>query len=947
MASKPTYQQLLQRVNQLEQENYALKVEIEHLKRVSGYQQIQVATSTKKQILTPLHRSIQLSLEEKVALFRGIFRGREDVFARRWYSGKTGRSGYQPVCGNEWRIGLCSKGKISCTECENRAFSTLGYDDIYRHLEGRDNEGRDVVGIYPILEDNTCYFLCADFDDKSSLNGYKDDVLAFVELCKEYNIPFSIERSRSGNGAHVWIIFEEPIPAVKARKLGNAVLTEAMRRKGTLSFKSYDRLFPNQDFLPEGGLGNLIALPLQGKARKEGNSLFVNESFEPYSDQWDYLASIKKISLEAIDATIAALGLNEELGSMSKTSEHKPWELPSPFQLLPSDIIRQPLEIVRANMLYIAVADISPQLINHLRRIAAFKNPEFYARQAMRISTHTSPRVISCSEIIDGYLALPRGCEQALIDILGRHNVQYSIMDKTNHGNPIKVTFNGVLRDDQQEAADALVNNRIGTLSATTAFGKSVVAANIIAQRGTNTLVLVHTKALMEQWKAVLEKFLTIECNAPTEPKRRGRKRIWSPIGCIGGGTDRRSGIIDIAIMQSLADDDGVKEWVRDYGMVIVDECHHVSAFNFEKILRFTTAQYIYGLTATPIRKDGHQPIIFMQCGAICHTVLPNAVVQYQRVLVPRFLSSKSAIEDNEPYTNTIRNLAEDMVRNEIIVHDAVNAIKTGRTPIILTALTSHVECLIEMLRPYCNNIVKLVGTDSSKQKRLMMEQMRSIDDNQELIVVATGRYVGEGFDFPRLDTLLLALPISWKGIVAQYAGRLHREYSGKTSCQIYDYVDIKNAICEKMYRRRLKAYKSIGYVSVKNDDESEDYGYIYDGRDFLEQYIKDLSSASREVIISAPRISKITNPKIANAIQETLAIGIKVHITTTEDHFDRGLFDMQINVEHAANCSIHYTVIDGQICWYGDINFLGYNTSDSTALRLYDRAIASELIKR
>ena len=946
MTTKPTYQELLLRVRQLEQENCKLKADIERLKLIQRDEQISGDEITTEQ-QTPQIPTIQLSLEEKVTLFRSVFRGREDVFARRWYSSKTGKSGYQPVCSNEWCIGLCNKSIVSCAECENRAFTPLGYDDIYRHLEGRDDQGRDVIGIYPILEDNTCNFLCADFDDKNSLGGYKDDVLAFVGVCKDCNIPHSIERSRSGSGAHIWVIFSEPISASKARKLGNAILTEAMRRRGTLSFKSYDRLFPNQDYLPEGGFGNLIALPLQGKARKDGNSVFVDEIFEPYSDQWSYLASIKKMSPEEIDTTVATLCTSDELGAMSKSSEYKPWEVPAPIQLSSSDFVRQPLEIVRANMLYISTNDISPKLINHLRRIAAFKNPEFYTRQAMRISTHTSPRIISCSEIEDGYLALPRGCEDTLIEILEQYNVRHYIIDKTNGGAPIKVTFIGALRNEQQEAVNALIYNRIGTLSATTAFGKSVVAANIIATRKINTLILVHTKALMEQWKVVLDKFLTIECNAPVEPKRRGRKRIWSPLGCVGGGEDRRSGLIDIAIMQSLVSEDGIKEWVRDYGMVIVDECHHVSAFNFEKIMRFSNARYVYGLTATPIRKDGRQQIIFMQCGAIRHSVISSVIAPYERVLVPRFISLKLKAEDNESYTNTIRRLAEDRARNEIIVRDAVEAVKAGRTPIILTALTSHVECLCELLTPHCKNVIRLVGADSSKQKRLAMEKMRTVADDEDMVIIATGRYVGEGFDFPRLDTLFLALPVSWKGIVAQYAGRLHREYRDKTLCQIYDYIDLGNTICEKMYRRRLRAYKSIGYKSVSGDNNTESCGSIYDGRDFAEQFIKDLQSASSEIIISAPHISKIANPKVARAISGCLAIGVKVLIATSEDNFDRGLFDLQMEIEYRANCSTHYAVIDSQICWYGDINLLGYNASDRTSLRLYDKNIAGELVKR
>ena len=947
MSPKPTYQELLSRVQQLQVENEKLKVEIARYKslvRSEHKQEVQVGMLPQNTTQPPANH---LSLEEKVKLFRSIFRGREDVFARRWHSNKSRKSGYQPVCNNEWRVGVCEKGKVQCAECKSRNFKSLDYNDIYRHLEGRDNEGRDVIGIYPILDDNTCYFLCADFDDKSSLVGYKDDVLAFADVCKVYNIPYSIERSRSGNGAHIWIFFAESIPALQARKLGNAILTEAMRSKGTLSFKSYDRLFPNQDTLPEGGLGNLIALPLQGRARKEGNSVFVNEEFQPHNDQWAYLSSIEKLSTEEVGAIIDKLGERSDLGAMSKSSEHKPWELPSPPQLSPSDILCSTLEIVRANMLYIATSDISPKLLNHLRRIAAFKNPEFYARQAMRITTHTSPRIISCSEIFDGHLALPRGCEEALVEILDKLCIRYSIVDKTNVGNPIKVCFNGELRFDQQMAVVALINNRIGTLSAATAFGKSVVAANIIAERKTNTLILVHTKALMEQWQSVLNKFLTIECDAPIEKPRRGRKRIWSPIGCVGSGKDRRSGLIDIAIMQSLTDGDSVKEWVRDYGMVIVDECHHLSAFNFEQIMRFANARYVYGLTATPIRKDGHQPIIFMQCGAIRHSVIANSTTAYERILTPRFITSKGSAGDNDPYTATIRRLAEDRVRNELIVRDAVDAINRGRTPIILTALTSHTECLCEMLKPYCKNVVKLVGTDSVKQKRLAMEQMRAVEANEDMVIVATGRYVGEGFDLPRLDTLFLALPVSWKGIVAQYAGRLHREYDGKMTCQIYDYVDIGNAICEKMYRRRLRAYKSIGYATVNSADDVEKCGYIYDGRDFTEQFIKDISSSTREILISAPRILRIANLKVAMAIRDRLAIGIGVRIITSEETFDRGLFDLNIEVVHTESCSGYFAVIDRNICWYGDINILGYNTSERTALRLWDRTIAEELINR
>ena len=299
-----------------------------------------------------------LSLQQKMDVFRNLFKGREDVFARRWYSRTSGKSGYQPVCRNEWERQLCDKKKYKCTECSNRSFKPLEYEDIYRHLEGKSPEGQDVIGAYAILADNTCNFLCADFDDKSCEYGYQKDVLAYVGVCKDWNVPCSIERSRSGNGAHVWIFFEQPLPASKARRLGNTILTEATERYGRMDFKSYDRFFPNQDRLPDGGFGNLVALPLQGKARKEGNSVFVDENFVAYENQWNYLLEIKRISEVAVDAILAKHATASELGELTTTSESKPWETPVPQKIAHNDFPANPV-LIRSNMLYIPLQGFS------------------------------------------------------------------------------------------------------------------------------------------------------------------------------------------------------------------------------------------------------------------------------------------------------------------------------------------------------------------------------------------------------------------------------------------------------------------------------------------------------------------------------------------------------------------------------------------------------------
>ena len=321
-------------------------------------------------LTSPVSKRV-LSVEERVELFRSLYKGREDVFARRW-QGKE-KAGYQPACLND-KSPVCWERKHKCIDCPNRQLIPLTYNDFYKHLEGKDVNGEDVIGLYVLNEDNTCNLLCADFDDKNCEHGYQDDVQAFVDVCKSWNVPCSVERSRSGNGAHVWIFFETPVLAVKARRLGNAILTEAMNRDGRISFKSYDRFFPNQDTLPEGGFGNLVALPLQGKARKEGNSVFVDENFEAYPDQWDYLLHIEKLPEYRLEEILKRTANILPLGELSKTSESKPWEVPGAPQITRMDFSSE-LTITRTNMLYIPLNQLSPEVLNHLKRIASFRNP--------------------------------------------------------------------------------------------------------------------------------------------------------------------------------------------------------------------------------------------------------------------------------------------------------------------------------------------------------------------------------------------------------------------------------------------------------------------------------------------------------------------------------------------------------------------------------------------
>lgn len=927
---------LLVRIQQLEKELDSLR---QHLSSIESNIEV-----TKAAMVT-------LSLDEKVALFRSLFRGREDVFARRWQSRSGSKSGYQPVCVNEWNPQLCDKRKYKCAECPNRLFAPLTNADVYRHLEGKSADCRDVIGLYVINNDNTCHFLCTDFDDKNCEHGYKGDVEAFVDVCRDWGVPCSVERSRSSNGAHVWIFFEKPISASMARKLGNAILTEAMNRDARLSFKSYDRFFPNQDTLPDGGFGNLIALPLQGQARKQGNSVFVDEDFEPYPDQWVYLQHIKKITENQVDEILRLHGNVPALGNLSTTSENKPWEPPTSPMIERRDFPCR-LTIVKSNALFIHVGSLSAKVVNHLKRIASFRNPEFYSKQAMRFSTYNVPRIITCAEIIGDYLALPRGCEDAVRAFLEENYVDFELVDKTNHGTPIAVTFNGALRDDQQDAVNELCAHNTGVLSATTAFGKTVAAIGMIAKLKTNTLILVHTKALLDQWEQKLEEFLIINHEPEEIIPKRGRKRKWSPIGTLSSSVDSLHGIIDIALLQSCVNDGEVKPFVKDYGMVIVDECHHVSAINFERVLRDVTAVRVYGLTATPIRKDGHQPIIFMQCGPIRYIADSRhqmASQSFARILVPRFTAYRNVSDENSNYAHVIQMLAEDEYRNRLIVNDVKQAYAENRSPIVLTSLTAHVETLAEMLRPYCNNVITLVGSESIKEKRLKMERLQNISEGESMVIVATGKYIGEGFDCPRLDTLFLALPVSWKGIIAQYAGRLHRDHDGKDEVRIYDYIDINEPVCEVMYRRRLKGYAGIGYTLKPQGlfaEVAEPTSRILDGQTFVTPFMSSLLQVRRSIVIACPKVKPGRQSRIMARLLDLAPQGFRITIITRESNEQTDKLQMhgaQVIIDE--NLTFNCAILDRSTVWYGNVQILGYHSPNDNIITLHNPELATTLI--
>ena len=536
--------------------------------------------------------------------------------------------------------------------------------------------------------------------------------------------------------------------------------------------------------------------------------------------------------------------------------------------------------------------------------------------------------------------------------MLREKDVPYRIEDKCNHGKPISVQFNGVLRDNQQEAVNVLASNSNGVLSATTAFGKTVTAIGLIAKHGVNTLVLVHTKALLDQWVKALEQFLTIDTIPEENERKRKRRKPLSPIGTLSSTGNKLHGIIDIALMQSCISDNEVKTFVKEYGMVIADECHHVSAVNFEQILKTVNARYVYGLTATPIRKDGHQPIIFMQCGPIRYSADAKAQMlsqSFERLLVPRFTPFRPIVGSDLSYTKVAQQLAEDEYRNLFIVKDVIEVLKEGRSPIILTSRTSHVSILAELLKPHCPNVITLIGSESTKDKRQKMEHLQSIPSSEQLVIVATGKYVGEGFDYARLDMLFLVSPVAWKGIVAQYAGRLHREYEGKQDVQIYDYIDIRVPVCESMYRKRLKGYASIGY-RIRNNEAFDSLfpiaDVIYDGQNFELPFISDLSKAKQSVVVSCPKVKIGRHSQIADRLADLMANGIEIVVYTKEENEDTiSLQHQGISVIYKDHLSLHAAIIDKSTIWYGSVNILGYRSLEDSLIRFRNPEIASNLL--
>ena len=649
--------------------------------------------------------------QEKINLYTSLFVGRKDVFALRWYNAKSNKSGYSPVCENKWKIGKCDMKKYSCATCPFKLPMPLSDRYIFNHLIGKDSACRDVVGLYPLMEGDICRFLAFDFDSHTgSSDAWKKDTAAVRKTCAAFSIPVSVEISRSGKGAHLWIFFSENIAAKRARNLGVLILQAAMNERHSLSFESFDRIFPNQDTIPKGGYGNLIALPLQGQAVKNKCSVFVDEEFIPFDDQWAYLNSVKKLSEKDVQtfcveirktvsdflandfdnnkndeaSDVVQIGTAYKIFRTSATNSNTQSDnLNCQSNILPTQSVQltqkdfsSAVRITFSNQIEIKKSGISERALGIFRRTAVFLNPEYFSKLQMRLPFYNIPRYIDCSGETEDALLLPRGNLGYIQKLLNNCNTFYEITDEREKGISIDVDFTAELYEEQKEALQAMLKSDIGILSAGTGFGKTVTAAALIAKRKTNTIILVQTHTLLEQWKKAIKRFLNYEA------------------GTIAAGKDTSTGIIDIAIIKSLTEknSDAVKLRRHIYGMLIVDECHHVSAFGTENLVKSFRAKYVYGLTATPVRRDGRQKIIFMQCGQILYATTAkqmNRVQNFEHYFIPRFTSFHIAADNQANTQPSIQNYYSGMVkaeaRNILIMSDVKAAVKEGRTPLVLS----------------------------------------------------------------------------------------------------------------------------------------------------------------------------------------------------------------------------------------------------------------------
>ena len=921
----------------------------------------------------------QAITENMANQFFSMFWGRQDVYAKRSVNKETGKAAYYPQCNNFW-TNVCHKkikDGINCKDCKNRSYKTITKKDILNHLQGNAYNASDVIGVYPLLSNGTCRFMVFDFDnhDKdaeekdfaNSDDTWVEEVESMREICVLNGIEPLVERSRSGRGAHIWIFFDKPIAASFVRKFGFALLDKGAEQINLKSFKYYDRMLPAQDSLPEdSAVGNLIALPLQGKALQDGNSAFIDGNWNAYPNQWETLFNKPRLSQGFLEEKIKEWSniIDDIAANAAESDREKPWNRMQHFN---KNDVEGKLHIILSNGIYVDNTNLKVAMQNRIRRMAAISNPVFYKNQAIGTSNYDTARWIYLGkDHLSGYIQIPRGLQDELWENIKQADIDYEMEDERQQGRKINVDFKGELRPEQDKALKELIRYDNGILHAATAFGKTVVSSAIIAQKKINTLIILESSALIEQWKEALEIFLNINEGLPAYETKTGRvRKRKSLIGTLQGAHDSMTGIIDIAMAGSLCKKGKYHKMMNEYGLVLIDECHHSASETIANVLKEVKAKYVYGVTATPKRGDGLEKINYMLIGPIrySYTAKEKAKEQgMQHLVYPRFTRTvppRGVITDKMHPNEAYEIIHNNDVRDEQIIEDVKNCVAAGRTPVVLSRYKDHSEKFYERLKSYADHVFLMTGNNSKKEHRKILEQMHQVDKNESLILIATGSLVGEGFDFPRLDTLFMATPVSFRGVVEQYAGRLNRDYAGKENVIIYDYVDNHIPMFNNMYMKRLKAYKQIGYEFGDGlQTVKQTVNAIYDGNNYSENYHKDLLDSNKNIIISSPVISGSKVYELINMLKEKQMSGVQVTIVTwTPDSYGFGdaTYWMQLHedmrragfyIRTVEEYCDRFAVIDQEVVWYGNINLLAKDKVDDSIMRVRSKGIAGELLE-
>lgn len=970
-----TIKSLQSRIQALEDENRLLKERLEE----AGVSYANIVSGDAEGVVELYDpdqgaRIKKFDVTDKIAsdFFMMFCRGRKDVYDLRYTNPKTGKNGYYSQCFNRWDRGchIQKKDGVRCKDCELRAYKPVTLPLIKAHMNGTDPNGNDVVAIYPMLENNLCQLLVFDFDnhakgaeqeDYANIDdGWKEEINALRRICKNLDVDAVVERSRSGRGAHLWIFFKEMVPARLARRFGFALLEKGAESVNLKSFKYYDRMIPTQDALPEGGLGNVIALPLQGMALKSGNSAFIDENWNAYEDQLNVLAGTRRLTRQGIEDY---LSLWYSTGSISEDNgTDAPWDKNSEIE---AGSVKGVVRIVLADRIYIDSTGMSNKTKRQLRRMATFSNKQYFQNQAMDMPNYDESRFIYLGSDEGKYIVLPRGLREEILKKFDNAGISYKIEDKRTKGQELNISFRGELRESQIPAVETMLENEIGILHAATAFGKTVVCCDMIARRGISTLILVDRADLMNQWIKRLEEFLDIDEELPEYQTKTGRTRKRkSLIGNLQGAHDTLTGIVDVAMIRSLKKKDGFHPKLKEYAQVYFDECHHAASDSAIEVLQEINAKYVYGVTATPKRGDGKEKINEFLLGPIRYRFTAKDRAEEQNInhlVYPRFTRTvKPHHLSKTPYGNDAYELIRNNdVRDEQIIRDVADCVQAGRTPVVLTKYVDHAKKLSERLKTYADRLILLTGANGTKARRAQVEELNKVDNSDSLILVGTGSLLGEGFDFPRLDTLFMATPVSGENVVEQYVGRLNRDYDGKENVIVYDYVDSHIPKFDKMYSARMKAYKKIGYeLCVNMDGEKQKANAIYDIENYAETYWKDLEEANSAVVVSSPRLNNQKVDRIIKILGKRRELGVKVTIVTWHpDAYKYGKDDVRMELMERLrkagfeirlveeSCE-HYAVIDNEIVWYGSVNLLSKEDAEDNLMRVCSKDIAAELLE-